>query len=582
VTQPESGNSVPGRREHLCLLVIVLAALALRVAGIGQHPLHPDEIHYAYDALAPHETASIAAIRDLDCSFLVERRTAHPMLDVLLTRWLWVAPMSLLIDWSPGWIRGFHAMLGALCACLAWGAARAAWTWRHGLAAAALVALAPLLVRVSRTMYLDTTVCAAVLGMLWAAAESARRPGWKLPALLGLAFGLVMGTKLSAPLLGPAFLLACGMAPPGTPGRMRAARAAAAIAAACLTALALADPAAFVDRVNHPSDPRYAYYEGEMLTTFMAYFNMMVPALALELPPTLALFAFLALMLLRDGRSLFDGVLWAALAGMLPLFLLHVPALSGTHGLAPWVAVLCVLCSRVVELPARAAYPLLALHAAASLGSVTHSMLPRDTEHPSLWFNLPLRDSFHDAAGGRLYGTPAASILVVADAEIEAEYLPNTLRNVQLLGGALIWDMPATDDIAAASLVADHIVFVSHHAPVDLPAGFEWSDDGEDLWRVASRTRGAAPRVFAWGDMDVLPDGSRAFPGQACLIAGRVEADGIMIPIGRAARPEVAVFQGRLNFGDWGSGTLLAPSQAAAPKTITIVPAPRDDVFWDY
>lgn len=562
----------PAGRNALGVAALAAAALALRLWGIGAAPLHPDEVHYAWAALTPEETASVSAVRDVaDRLGTEERRTAHPALGSLLLRWLWCVPLDGHLDRSPGFLRAFHALLGALTAVAALGAARAAWGRAAGWLAGALVAVSPLLVWVSRTLYLDAPFTLWTALMLWALAAGRRRDSLAWPALAGLAFGAAMSTKISAPLLLPVLALGAALLPDRVGPARRLSRVAVALLAAAGLWLLLCDPVLYLARVIHPADPRYLHYQDAPLVTLLAHGGAHGEAIVTGFPLTLVLIAAVGAVLGR--REPFTWLLAIALVALAPLFYLHLPVLSGPHGLAPLVLVLALLGARAAALPRGACVALAGVHVVMSLALVAARAGGHGEE----------RDPVFRALRPWLSGRhPSAAIVLDLPAADLAWRHTALIRSVQIAGGAVIWTRrPGVDQIGPGAWDLADVVVSSAEA---VRPAFEAASIPGTPWTRFVRQDGGPVRAWRLRDLPAVSDidrGTRAFPGGVRPLAGRVLWDGHALAL--AASPEGAAFEGFRSFGDWGTGLIRVPESLISSEVeIRVAPPRHDDVFWGH
>lgn len=341
------------RTAALLLAALTLLGAVLRLQGLGSVPLCPDELHYAADAILPLETATLAAVRDLDClGHRLEDRARHGMLQPLLTRGLHSA---LALTPTPATQRLLPALAGVLSIPAIFWAGKVLWSARQGLLAAALLATLPWHVRFSRTAYLDSLFTLWILGAV-ASAATAWRLGWiSLAILAGLCVGLALATKVSAPILVLWLLVAAAHRWRDLAHRPRHAlrlMVPGAVTAGILWLL-LCDPAAYWAAAGQPDRARYGGLGvGELLLNAFRQLPWVAqvvsgaaPGLILAAPVAVA--AMLRGLRAGDAPALLLAFLW------LPLGALHAPPLSGEHGWLPLLGALCLLAGRAGDLAHR-------------------------------------------------------------------------------------------------------------------------------------------------------------------------------------------------------------------------------------
>jgi hypothetical protein len=580
LVRPEAAHAGESRgrpcgRELGLVAALLLAGLCLRVLWVGATPLHPDEIHYAWDALAAHETGSWSAVRDIDCDFLVERRSAHPMLASLLTRWLWIKPLGGWAVHSPGFLRGFSVVCGALLVVVAWGAARTAWGVRPGLVAAGLVATNPLLVWVSRTLYLDAVFLLFIGCFLWAVACVARRPGFLWPTVAGVLAGCAGATKISAPLLGPVVVLAALLGPVGMAHGDRFRRAAVMIATALATWVLFCSPTAYVEAILHPSDRRYPFiFGGPLVDIVLDDTSRWGRLFALGFPLTTLLGAAVGAALLRVRRTVFDGLCWLGLVALAPLFLLHLPSLSGPHGLTPIVLVLSLLASRAADLkPPVLAGCLLCHVALCAVG------LFAPAQGPNAPFGRPSSSSeVVDFRALRPYlfaREPRYRIAVAAPPSSVHPSVPHLARNAILAEGAVVLVMAKGVPALEPGPWALCDVVIAPGAVGTAPPEFRRVDrptlPGYEIW---IRTSGRAAETVAVGP---LPAANGYYP-----ISGHLTLDGERLPRWEPGSTRLPALDGFRHAYSWGTGMIYWPDGREPGGLLGFEPPDRADVFWGY
>lgn len=575
-------------RRHLIPIALVLLALALRLWFAGSTPLHPDEIHYAYDVVSGPETASLHAIRDMHCAMEIERRTAHPMAAALLTRWLWFLPLGHFMDWSPLFLRCFNVILGMLAIAVAAAAANSVGGVRRGVLAAALVAFSPAMVWISGTMYLDPLYTLLIATMIWGVAQ-ARRYAVAWPVLVqGAAFGLAVATKISAPVLLPPFLLGLAFGAPETGGRARGLRAAGAIALAAAIVLLLCDPTGYFHAITQPTDPRYsAYWEqgglgGYLTLAFITLWNYAVVAFW-DCPGTLLPAVLVAAFLAVRRREAFEAYLLFTLACMSPLLLMHMSTLSGPHGFMPIHLVLCLLASRLADASGRGAVAALATHlllCGAAIGlRASQPALPGATD-----LIYPPRDQRFGLLRSALFQRRPNLRIVVLDEWIYRLAWITTMRNAQLAEGAIFFygtpDHPPTDDVWE---LAD-VVMATQEMAGRLQPPPEFSRRAVTIdslpYFLFRRQAGQALDAIPLAQLDRLPNGRRLLPGHVYPVTGHLLFNGVPLPPD-ARETSGIIFRGRSDFSAWRNGELsIGPGIEAGSFTIT--PPQGDDIFWSF
>lgn len=566
---------------------LVLVALLVRLWGVGAAPLHPDELHYAYDFMAGEETAGLHAIRGLDCAMLAERRTAHPMLAALLTRWLWFLPLGWLVDWTPGFLRGFNVIAGALVVLPAWLAGRLAWGRGGAALAAVLVATGAGLVLISRTAYLDPVYTLFAAGWLAAVAWGWRGGGGRAAVAQGMLFGLVLSTKISAPLLAPAFAAGLLLAPQGTRWRARLERLVAGGLAACALWVLLCDPGAYWLAISQPTDVRYAAaWEGEdaagLLNLLFVHLDYFVSAALWQGPLPVVALAAAGIGVAWRARDPFMAFLVLVLLSLTPLFLLHHPRLSGSHGFMPIYMVLALMAGRAVVLPRCLLGALLVLHGVFTLLTLSPGVL-REVPLGEANGNFVAEDARYDLLRPWLHrrGEPV-SIVILGTPSGRAAWV-GAVRNAQLSEGAVVL-VPCGDDArpdGGAWQWGDLVVIHDDHGALleEVPEEFEWKgrleEDGYTLFR---RIAGSARREMTVGEL-ALRSGKPSGPWRLCLpgdiqvLSGRWHGgDGLVAdPFGNSPYFRGPFVHGPPPGGGAGEGEVLR-----------IRPPRRGDVLWGF
>lgn len=574
------------RRETAAVIILTIVALALRAWGANDAPLHSDEIHYAFDFMDAAETSTLHAVRDVACRMLEERRTAHPMAGALLARWLWFLPLGPFFDWSPGFLRGFHVILGTLAVPLAWATFRAAGDGRRGLVAALLAAISPGMVHISRTLYLDPVLVAFMGAMLLCISRARCSTHLGLRIGAGACYGLMLATKISPPIFAPAVAVGLLFAPRGTALPRRLAGAACGTAAALAVFLLFCDPVQYADRILHPSDPRYAEYNerGDQLNLMFTEVASYAATAAVDGPATTILVLGAALAMVVRRRDPFDALLVLALACGAPLLWLHIPLLSGPHGYMPLHYLLALLCAGpLATMPRRAAMPALGLHAAAcaagiALHATNHPVSGRIVQEDQAWTMIG------DAAVERR--DPPSQILVVVDINSERAF-ERVVRNAQLAeGAAFLRAIPGIPVSAGTFATADiALVQVAADAPPIEQPGFERlgrARMGYSLhYDVLRRAEGSTRRTFAAVPVPDLP-GKWMLEGGVYPIAGKLLHGGDPVAQDAVPDPGAPVLDGRQDFSHWGTGFMVLPEDFPADAQFNLGRPDRRDIFWDF
>jgi 4-amino-4-deoxy-L-arabinose transferase-like glycosyltransferase len=561
---------------------LVLLALALRTWTVGDRPLHPDELHYAFDIVHGAETATWSAVRDMQCAMQAERRIGHPGLDMVLARWLWFVPCQRWTHWSAGFLRGFHVLLGAATVLAAWGIGRIAGDARRALVLAGLVALQPALVWISRTMYLDTTLGLMIAVMLLGMAGLHRRgggAGWA--AVAGAGFGLALATKLSAPILAPVFLVGLAVLGPGESRRReRVVRVAVGFSVALLVFVLLVDPVAYAHAITHPSDPRYADewsrggVRGYMGLLFISLRDYAATAVW-DGTPTLVGWALVAGVLAARRRDLLEAYWLAVLVSLAPLLLMHHPRLSGPHGFVPLWLMLAVIASGAIPSDGRWRGALIGGHALVAAGALlaaTRGAFP----FLAPWHPASQPNSVHG---------------------LVRPYLADRLTQpTVLLDLPPEWRGPATDSIRQAQLAEGAIILMPASAAAPDPGSWEWADvvvaeaprppepHFEEAGRRGSlvlfRRTAGEPREKA-DAAELVPSGEGRWllPGAVSVVGGRLLRDGRGLPFAQDAPDAEWSVHGRRHGLDWGTGEILGPGPAGG-GAFTLQPPIHTDVDW--
>jgi hypothetical protein len=572
----------PLPRWVLPALLFLLAA-ALRFYHAGVTPLHPDEIHYAYDFMERAETSSFSAIRDLQCAMQAERRTAHPMVVQLLTRLLWYLPFGWMVDATPLFLRTFNILVGAAAVLIAWWIGRTVEDGKHGLVAAGLVAICPGLVWVSRTLYLDPVFTAMIGMMILCAAKSMRKGGYRWPALQGVFFALALGSKISGPILAPALLAGLLLAPAGTPWVLRLKRVGVGCGVALFVALLLFNPFAYLRAIVDPSDVRYehAWEDGGAPSFFnmlMVYATPYFQLILWDLPLT----AFFGALTVAVGsirrRLVFPLYLTFFLLCLTPLLFMHLPKFSGPHGFMPIYLLVSLIAMYLASMPAKALAGFLVAHSLLSVTSITlrAKEIPFLID-PSLYYLH--RDPRYELVKPWVHQrNPSMRIVLLLDPMEQMGWV-NTMRNAQLSEGAIFYlSRPMGSPNADLWQWADVVVMKTSQEET-LPAPDSFTEQARTENEVIYvRTKGTARTEIAVQEMEVYERAGqtlRVFPGGVYPVTGTVALDGAVFPV------DGNRFSGRADAYRWGSGVFLL-QENAEEKSVTIEAPRRADVFWDF
>ncbi|MDK2970947.1 MAG: Dolichyl-phosphate-mannose-protein mannosyltransferase [Candidatus Sumerlaeota bacterium] len=578
----------PGRREILLLGALLIPGLLLRACWANALPLNADEIHYAYDFVAPAETDSLRVVRDVSCAFLVERRTAHPALVSLLTRWLWFAPLDPFVPRTAGFLRGFNVLCGTLLIPVAWIAARLIWGVRHGLLAAFFVAASPLLAWVSRTTYLDAPYALFIGLFLVFAILSARSHRWQWCLASGVAAGLAASCKISGALIGLPLLLAAFAAPAGTPRRSRILRAGGCLIASAVTWFLLCSPEAYFSAILTPTDPRVSRFAA--YSTWVFFLTELQPyrlILLLGAPLTLLLLPFICIPAIRRQMAFGDVLLIVSTLAFLPLLVLHTPSFSGPHGLAPLLLICALLSSRIVEFRLHLTVPLGVLHLALAAAGFVEPARPGLVP-----FGLPGGGEF--AQGHRelrpYLADDDSHPRIAITSRLPAQVMPfaNLMRSAILAEGA-VFLLPASDADAfnpGPWEMADAVFVSGSDSPANLQAPSDFRRLTNSSFPGGSffvRVSGTRTETFAVSELTPL-DASGAYlpPMGYYPLTGHLELNGVPLPRQDEATAGAASHDGFRNALQWGSGRIL-PGEAVSPSDrISFGPPQVDDVFWDF
>lgn len=576
--------SSPG--EWILLGGLVLVALLLRGLMVGLPPLHPDELHYVFDTMAGEETGCLQCIRGLECSMLVERRTAHPMLVPLLTRWLWFLPLGWAVDWTPGFWRGFNVLAGALLLLPAMYIGRVVGGARGGWIAALLAATGPGLVWISRTAYLDPVYTLLIAAWIAAVAHGWRTGNTWGTILQGVLFGLVLSTKISAPMLVPAFAVGLLLAPTETSWRQRIRMLALGGGVAMVVWVILCDPASYWNAIIHPTDVRYRdTWEREGATglanLLIVYLRYYATIAVWDVPITVLAPALVSIFLLLKARNPFGWFLVVVLVCLMPLVLLHHPRLSGAHGFMPLHLVLALTSLTAFLALGRWLIPLLAIHLlfiTAAVGLRNHESLPLS---PSTYHVID-RSEHYDLAREWLHNRedPRTQILILED-YLSLLFWVNSIRMAQLSEGAIILT-PISDRIRPtieAWQWADIVMVADSFADLAEPtlSDFKKMKRADRIgYTVYHRVSGTARRSVQLDEVPGSPDGENVYhlslPGLVHPLSGRWVFGGIHLKHEGGSSP---FFSGMVPFEPPGD---LSPSELE----ITIMPPSRRDVLWGF
>jgi hypothetical protein len=575
-----------GRNFALVALPLFLFALLIRVVGIGDAPLHPDEIHYIHDFVAPQETASLGALRDMHCDMLIERRSAHPPLAMLLTRMLWYLPLRDHVLQGPGFFRGFNALVGALLVPLGWAIGWLLGGPRRAAMLAALIALQPGLHWISRTAYLDSIFTLGFSTLVLGAVALATRGGVWAPILAGVGAAMIFTTKISAPLVLPAFLLLPLLAPRGQ--RIRSAMLL--FPAAAVLTLALVDPAAYLQAITQPSDPRYRSEwdnngpAGYMQLVFVELATY-IPVLLWDATLPLLGAALVATRGTLQRRSLPEAWVVLLLLSLAPLGAMHNPRLSGAHGYAPAWFLVAVLASAICGAKGlRYLLPAFVLCVAFSLWCRAEARWPFAPIDPLIPYPDPrfaaLRDDIPRAGDDR------RQILVLENSPTIGGSWSDIMRGGFLAEGA-IWLRPCRDTTADAdSLQWADLVVLSIRFPtppitkVALEASFEqYAQAGlYSFWR---RSTGTTRRSATAGELVPFGANTLAIPGRVYPWATTLAIDDYRLD--RPWNPPLPWhFDGMTNFQTIGTGAITPPPAPDPATLITLAPPEPEDIFWDF
>lgn len=570
-----SSRTGNGRIEIGLLAALVGAAILLRGVTATVYQLHPDEIHYAYDIVQPSETATLTAVRDVHCEMLVERRTAHPMLAALLTRWLWFAPLSGMFEWSPGFLRGFNVIAGGLLPLLGWGIVRL-YSRSRALLAALLITVHPALIQYSATLYLDPVYSASLGVMLLGFALAYKRENWIYMALAGAGYAMAASTKIGAPIYGPVFLVGLGM----VFWRLPRSDAWKGFFAGGVTALALflifTDLGAYLLAIFSPTDPRYSDeienhgWSGALeliMISVQDYFQS-----AFWQGP-ISIFFLSAVCLsagLRKGEPL-TILLVIALVCSTPLMFLHHPRLSGFHGFYPiWLFLLLAL----VQLPASgAAKFLLILQFSFSLVAVGFEAIGwRPIFTPQ---KLNQHNELFELSRGDIFCREHPVIFL--DQRIAGAWTA-TVRHAQLAEGAIILlpgvDTKPTSQVLRLSDVAILPKKMAAFDPEDDPSFVRSGESqnyvsyrrvsGERMAEIPGEELAQLPTRVGW-----------MLPGYVYPISGHLMYNGA-----RAADSQQLRYDGFQNYLEFGTGVI--ESDIPPGGVFTIAPPEREDIFWRF
>jgi uncharacterized protein (TIGR03663 family) len=185
-----------------CVVLALLAGLALRLARLDVRPMHHDEANQAVKFGALLERGEY-------------RYDAHdhhgPTLYFLTLPSAWLSGQSTLASIDERTIRVVPVLFGAATILLLPLLAPA--IGREAVAAAAvLLAVSPAMVFYSRMYIQESMFACFTLAFTIALGRAATEPGLRWPLLAGLAAGLAVATKETSAIVLPAAIVACGVA----------------------------------------------------------------------------------------------------------------------------------------------------------------------------------------------------------------------------------------------------------------------------------------------------------------------------------------------------------------------------------
>lgn len=584
------------RWEYIFLVLVVVAGLGLRLWSSHGTPLHNDEIHYAYDYMSSVESDSLSSIRDVSCELLIERRSAHPSFGSLVSRWLWFLPLGWAFPWSSGFLRGFNILLGALTCFPVWGIARTLYGEKQGIAAAFLVAISPAMVWISHTVYLDGIFTFLIALMLLAAVFLSRRQGMVWGVLMGVIYGLIVSTKLSAPILFPAFVVALYFAPMGTPGKRRTCRMAIGMAAFLLVFLVLNDPGMYIDRIINPTDLNYtkAWNDPTTKQWIFSYLWMYVPPFLWGTPLTILAFCIFAFRGHFIHCRKFDFYLYGVLFSLTPLLLLHFSLLSGPHGYMPLHLMLCLLGCRIVEVRGWLLYLLITAHVGfcvTSIGLRNEARLPF-THHLLIY---PKRSEKYTLTKDYLFDRKKNFGIVVVDDDSVLRHYGALVRQAQLAEGAIVYGS-AKEAVLSEDLFrfADIVIWrkastvtIEH---LDLPDDFKMVD-GSDQYVIFKRVAGESEKSFSTSDLIPSLNIEKTPPSEHDIyqlaggiypLSGSLWYGGNQINVMYELESGKVSLNGRRDAFHWGNGRLYVPKDFVLEGSFSIKPPVQRDIFWGF
>ncbi len=573
----------------LCLILILAAVV--RILPIYGSPLNNDEIHYAYDALSSAETSSLSSVRDMHCEMVIERKSSHPPMAMLLMHYLWVVPLDGFASFSSGNLRLFHVLFGIGTCLLAYFFGKVLSGRKLGLICLLLVSFNPALVWTSGIMYIDSIYTFFLLGWLLVVVLQFKCPKTYLMILNGLVFSAFFLTKISAPVLLPLFVIVNGYLFWRSDDQNRWKILVFPIVSFGVLTILLCDPGSYLLAIMDPTDPRYTQ-EWKMggVLNYLDYafirLNLYLSPLFWDAPIIALLSLPLCMKQTVKEKDMPLFLLWGALLSLLPLFLMHHPNLSGPHGYVPIWLVLSLLFALVLY-RVSLCWLFMGVFLLFSLTAVTVREL---NAFPFLepFTKYRERSEEFDLVSDQCFElSPRKSFLILDDRRDLGDWGPAVRGAYLAEAGRFFFPSADTKVSSEAFDFADYIILdTEYFKPEDFDFNeFQISPKSTDSYLMFERVQGERKKKVPVSELESVEsriwDQAYTLPGGIYAYGMSLLLDGSPVKNANGGSEVDWVFSGR-PIPVPSPGHLYAPSSFEKDGVITFADPDIKEIFWGF